>query len=381
MNARAGQGRPLRFLLLLIAGWIGIRTATWTSPWPEVPQLGAVAIAASASAAKVGIPQAAVGGDRRTIAASPLVSKAPPVLRDLSPLSPVLAPVPARTEAPSPFASGRTAASQNLLWMAGMAALPMPQSVADWLDRNQPVARSALPAQTPGPSRLADRVRTLGSDRWHFDSWAQWRPGAGAASGSGQPALLGGSQGGVLASWRLAASDRAPALLVRLTGSPAAGLGPARGELAAGVRVRPLAAVPLSVQGELRAVRQGGVFRTAPAAFVTGGFDAVPVAAGVKLRSYAAAGWVGGKDATGFAEGQLLAEREVASRGSFRIDAGIGSWGAVQRGASRVDVGPTLSLRVPVGDVEARLQADYRLRLAGDAAPGSGPAITLSTGF
>ncbi len=55
-----------------------------------------------------------------------------------------------------------------------------------------------------------------------------------------------------------------------------------------------------------------------------------------------------------------------------------GLWGGVQPGLYRVDAGPRLSMNVGRG---IRLHADYRQRLAGEAAPSSGPALTIAGDF
>jgi hypothetical protein len=52
------------------------------------------------------------------------------------------------------------------------------------------------------------------------------------------------------------------------------------------------------------------------------------------------------------------------------------------RGAARLgDIGPSASLRFPLDGGSARLAIDYRHRIAGNAAPASGVALTLSAGF
>jgi hypothetical protein len=43
----------------------------------------------------------------------------------------------------------------------------------------------------------------------------------------------------------------------------------------------------------------------------------------------------------------------------------------------RVDVGPSLSVKVK----GIRIEADWRQRVGGNAAPGSGPVLTVSAGF
>ena len=53
-------------------------------------------------------------------------------------------------------------------------------------------------------------------------------------------------------------------------------------------------------------------------------------------------------------------------------------WGGVQPGIYRVDAAPRLSMRVRNN---MSVHIDWRQRLAGNAAPGSGPAITLAGDF
>ena len=96
---------------------------------------------------------------------------------------------------------------------------------------------------------------------------------------------------------------------------------------------------------------------------------------------YAAAGYVGGYAATAFVDGQLRVDHHIATIGPTEIRAGGGVWGGAQQGASRVDVGPTASIGLASGHAAARLRFDWRMRVAGDAAPTSGPAVTIAAGF
>jgi len=53
----------------------------------------------------------------------------------------------------------------------------------------------------------------------------------------------------------------------------------------------------------------------------------------------------------------------------------------VQRGAARLDIGPSLGLALPLGTRTLRLAADWRQRIAGPSRPNSGPALSLGTDF
>ena len=106
-----------------------------------------------------------------------------------------------------------------------------------------------------------------------------------------------------------------------------------------------------------------------------------PMPFAMRAEMYAAAGYVGGYGATAFVDGQLRVDHHVATIGPTEIRAGGGAWGGAQQGAGRLDIGPTASVKVSGGQLGARLGVDWRFRVAGDAAPRSGPAMTLAAGF
>ena len=54
---------------------------------------------------------------------------------------------------------------------------------------------------------------------------------------------------------------------------------------------------------------------------------------------------------------------------------------AAQPGVERLDLGPRVALGLPLGRTAATLAAEWRVRVAGDAAPRSGLAITLAADF
>ena len=114
---------------------------------------------------------------------------------------------------------------------------------------------------------------------------------------------------------------------------------------------------------------------------MAGGFEQVRLPMEVTARAYGQAGYVGGDFATPFADGALVAERRAVTFDSGGLSLGAGAWGGAQKGASRVDVGPAVTLNLSAGGAPVRLEADYRVRVAGNAAPGNGGVLTLSTGF
>ena len=116
-----------------------------------------------------------------------------------------------------------------------------------------------------------------------------------------------------------------------------------------------------------------------------GGVNPTPVAAGFRLEAYVEAGAIARRAADGgvegFGDGAARLTRPIARVGKLRLDLGAGSWGAVQRGARRLDVGPTMGIVAPLGRKSMRLTLDWRERVAGDARSGSGPALSLGTDF
>jgi hypothetical protein len=149
---------------------------------------------------------------------------------------------------------------------------------------------------------------------------------------------------------------------------------PAGAELAAGIDWQPFAALPVHVLAERRQ-RLGRDGRSAFALTFYGGASK-SLGQRFRLDAYGQAGMVGLRSRDLFADGALRLSRRAGP-----VELGAGAWGAAQPGAARLDVGPSLAWRLPVPRAELRLQADWRFRLAGGAAPGSGPALTLAVGF
>jgi hypothetical protein len=101
-------------------------------------------------------------------------------------------------------------------------------------------------------------------------------------------------------------------------------------------------------------------------------------------------------NADAYGEVSLLGNGDVVSAGQVRgltpvlskpvsLSAGLGAWGSVQKAGpetiGRLDLGPSAVVRLGQGRFGFEIAADYRQRLAGNAEPGSGPTVTLSTNF
>ncbi|MGV2495425.1 hypothetical protein [Pelagerythrobacter aerophilus] len=365
------RGEPLLILVVLLTAWIGGRAMMWEAPPGPLEAMldGVTRPVLARGAAPRAAPPLTIAtqpeSNRPLVGPGPLPPKQIVLLERLPIWNPQAA-----TEPPPP-ASSEVMASHQLLWLAATAQLPVPSDVAALLR-----ARAAAPA-----SRARPPLAVRKPDRWSFDAWLLLRPGeTGEAAPGGRLASYGASQAGAVIRYHLApGSPHRPAAYARATQALAAGK---ESEFAAGLAARPFAAVPVSVYSELRVTRHGGgEVELRPATFAVTELPPVDLPLGLRGEAYAQAGYVGGKFATAFADGQARVDREVARFDLAKVRAGAGVWGGAQKGAARLDVGPTASLDLEIGDAPARLALDYRWRIAGEAAPGRGIAVTLSTGF
>ena len=153
-------------------------------------------------------------------------------------------------------------------------------------------------------------------------------------------------------------------------------------EVALGLALRPISRLPVSLQGEARYTSTPKSHALRPAVLAVTELPPFALPLGMRGELYGQAGYVGGKFATGFADGQLRLDHRVVQLGKADLRLGGGAWGGIQKGASRLDAGPSLTIGQPLGGpASIRLGADWRFRVAGKAAPGSGPAVTISAGF
>lgn len=382
MIGRTRRGQPLLALGLLLGGWVAVRAAVWEPPRPRVATEAAPALTWQIPAPPVSATPPAAALPQAAATVSPWPALAPSA--GPAPIDQHQAAAPAAGLEPSPIAAPqstvpltpRVAAGHQLLWLAAVSQLPLPPEVAQRL--------ATAPVQPP---RAAPTRAARPPSRWTADDWLLLRPGGNGFNlpGAGLPGAnlpsgaYGASQAGAVLRYRLVPeSGHRPMLYLRASSA----LQRPRGEEAAlGLALRPLPKVPLALMGEARITRtaSGNVLR--PAAALVSELPPQQLPLGVRGEAYVQAGWVGGKDHTAFVDGQARAEKSIANLGKFTLRAGGGAWGGAQRGASRLDLGPTATLAVPLGGANGRISADWRFRVAGDAAPGSGPALTLSAGF
>lgn len=240
-------------------------------------------------------------------------------------------------------------------------------------DIAQVLVASEVEAVSPGIARRD-------TSRWSGDAWLLLRHDAvGTGAGVFAGLSYGASQVGAVLRYRLAPGSRYQPQ-VYLRGSTALN-DPRESELAFGLALRPLAAIPATVLAEGRATRSGGRTRLRPTIAVVSALPRLGLPHGLRSEAYVQGGYVGGSDATGFVDGQARLDHGLLRVGRAELRGGGAMWGGAQRGAGRLDLGPSVTLEFPLGTTNARLAADWRFRTLGQAAPSSGPALTLSAGF
>lgn len=270
----------------------------------------------------------------------------------------------------------RVAVGHSLLLAAGLSQMELPPALAAYL--NPAPAQPGVPAAAPFLTSLPQHALSGAGSRWSGDAWLMMRQDTTTAVASGRPSY-GRSQAGAVVRYRLAPSNaHAPQVYARASSALA---GPPERDVVAGLSARPVPRVPLRVALEARVSETGQGTELRPAAIAITEFPPVALPRGLRGEAYLQGGYVGGRFATAFVDGQGRIEGSVARFGETEVRAGVGAWGGAQEGAARLDVGPTAAASFRLGDARGRIAADYRFRVAGDAEPQSGPALTLSAGF
>ncbi len=364
------QGQPVLFLALLVAGWFLLRVLTWQDPWPTLPE--GLQIAAASHSAEGEVASSKAFSTDGPSPASNLARHA----NDSS-----LGFVANRVDSPIAIVSRVTSASELVRqhFDSDQDKPARPSSGSD-PKAGFPLAQASVKSARDGLGTDETLAPPDNQRRWRFDGWVSLREG-GALSpeGGALPASYGASQVGAVLAYRVAPSSAlSPAVYVR--GSRAL-IEDGESEVAAGLRVRPAQNIPIDLHVEARVTDRPAGTEIRPAVFATAGFYDVALAAGVRARGYAQAGYVHGEFATAFADGKFIAERTLARHNAGAIHFGAGAWGGAQEGASRLDIGPSISSDLKLGQGGARLELDYRFRIAGNAEPANGAVLTLSTGF
>ncbi len=233
----------------------------------------------------------------------------------------------------------------------------------------------AIAGETPQAADWARERRRL-NRQWSVNAYALFRDAGADGSAAASPVLGGGQSGAMMAYLIDPLAQRPLAIIARfyaahdnrnlIDGDTAQG--------AFGVRWQPRSGVSIAAE------RLVGIGRA------TSGDWNIRVAAGgerrirrVMVDGYGEAGVRGNGDV--YAGGQARAAVALGRLGGVAFSAGPGAWGSVQSGfttVSRVDLGVGVIGSLPAG---VAVTADWRWRVAGNAAPVSGPAVTVSFGF
>ncbi|WP_265587348.1 hypothetical protein [Sphingomicrobium arenosum] len=398
-----------RFLALIVAGWVGLRVLgtglsgdpSLAAPPASASDLPPATLAAAAAPPAVPTDSAPLGA-RYSIPSSTAPAVPPgAVLTPYGYLIPFAGPPgaaaayylpPQGQPAPAPAPAAHTHRYEQIPIplpyavpqpVATASAMLDPALIGYSLSDGSPLYASAssssATAAVPPPvmtTPAAAGTRDAGPaplDRWQLSGWSFTRE-AYSTDLAGTPGLapgsmLGGDQAGVRLIYN---HNRRLGLAARLSSATGAVRGD---EVALGLRYTPVPGLPLALTAERReAIGEGPAARSAFAFFAETGLYGRPLGRGLTLDAYAQAGLVGITDPDLFIDGAATASLPLWRK----IRLGGGLWGAAQPGASRLDIGPRLSMPVYRG---VTLHADYRQQLAGNARPGSGPALTLAADF
>ncbi len=268
---------------------------------------------------------------------------------------------------------------------------------------NRPVTGSALQSHAARADTIAPRLALSSTDapppqtetvtntaplplaqrsapRFQTSAWALIRGGgasvqngAGPLGDSGQ---LGGSQMGFRTSYAL---DARPS--ISLTARVSTPLSSTAGtEIALGIALKPLKTLPITIIVERR-IALDSAGRDDFELLAAGGVYDRPLGHNMRVNAYSQLGVVGVTRRDAFADGSIEVEHPLVKVQNMNVAFGGGAWGAAQPGVSRLDAGPEVLVRARFGPATLKLTASYRLRIAGDAAPDTGPAISLGADF
>ncbi len=376
-----------RFILIALAGWVGLRALSLGMiPGGEAFAFERHAPRGKASPASGGAPLPPVVATQ--FAPIEPVARAEPIPPYYSPVAPYAAfpQVYAMPNAvPVAYSRGpaviRYAASPALprAWgppeVEGFSLAPAAARYAGTTTPLDQWPLASIASERSGPtskraqSTPAEMIRAIpGIDRLSMSAWAMIRrdPGSSSLAANGQ---LGGSQAGSRLLWRFD-----PHLAASLRTSAPIGGTQRSAELAAGLRWQPIMRLPLALTAERRQSFGRDKGRSGFALFAEGGVYERPIALRFTLDAYLQAGAVGIRDHAAFVDGSATLTRPLWRD----VSAGFGMWGGAQPGLARLDVGPRLSWRI---GRSMRVHADFRHRFLGEAAPGSGPVLTLAGDF
>ncbi|MGC6401451.1 hypothetical protein ACNI3Q_12840 [Sphingomonas sp. FW199] len=354
MSLGQAAGRPLRFAGLVLTGWVSLRVLVLWSQTGNLPD-----------AIRQGVP----GGTmvERLVAQTDLMAAlpGPAAAQAALPRAVPLAPAPQiapRLLAPASNPVPGLLAIHTPAHVAEPDRIRMASAAIALIDPIHLVAPESSPRLMPDAGALGPRPGGLSGS-----AWLVARGGSGSTvAGQGQ---LGGAQAGA----RLRYPVAGPALTAMAgVNLPLATTGR---ELVTGIEWRPVRA-PITLIAERRDAIDG-VAGTAVGAGAVMGMGPSPVGGGVSVELYGQGGALVRDRIQPYADGAARALRPVGGG----ISLGGGVWGGAQRDAARLDIGPSAVATVRLGPQPVRIALDWRQRVAGDAAPDSGPALTVGLDF
>lgn len=356
---RTANGRPLRFFAMLLAGWMMLRLFGPGIMTPAQLPPSSIAIALPSSLASLATPLILATSAMATQrASSPFAFEAQWENHSRSTPGSDVLPTPYRKED---------------MPVDLMNFITFTTAFANRHYASDPGYISGLHGPTASPAPLLIMEPT--ADRWRAGAWLLWRNG-GAEGNKGVPAgQLGGSQAGVRLDY-----DIAPHAKIRMTAYSrltSALQSPTAPETAVGLSIQPLRAVPITLAAERR-IALGVGARNANAVMAVGGFGPKLLAPSIMAEAYVQTGIVGFRQRDAFIDGKFSLTAPLAGT-PLRLGAALS--GGAQPGLNRLDIGPELQVRLPLPQSNARLSVEWRERIAGQARPGSGLAITLAADF
>jgi hypothetical protein len=265
-------------------------------------------------------------------------------------------------------------------------------ALAPWQDSGRPsglltplrVVQDSKPLSTGRDTPPTNALAPPGKAGTHYEerrwgaelyAYSFWRFASADRPALAPGAQYGGSQSGMIATIDpFGEPDRGLALLARGAVTPD---GEER-ELSFGLRWKPAAGWPILLSAERRLRANAPDHFTA---YLSGGVDALKLPGRWQLDAYGQMGYASGRNGGEFFDAQARLTQSLGELAGTPVAVGVGGWAGGQRGSKRMDVGPTVNAKINAGPTFVLVQLDWRLRVAGNARPKDGLALTLSTGF
>jgi hypothetical protein len=412
MNFGPRRGHPLVALGMMLTAWVSLRVAVWHEAANAAFHRGVAQSIGALPSRETGLADASGTTPRAESLQMAAFTPWPATGR---PFAAVFAPVPIApfgesgakgspsaiaSSSATPAALAQAAPPAEGGWFGYSIAAPSSTSPSErqdirsgrrsaWFlsllhhDGGGSTAHLAGPGGNEAPAAPAAAQPPRATGRWSGDSWYLVRHGGAAAppaSAGPIPATYGADQTGAVLRYALSRQD--PHHLAAYGRVTSALNGTVDSEIALGLQGRPIASVPVVALGEVRVSRRADGVHLRPSVMAVTQLPTVPLAFGAQGNLYLQGGYVAGPYATAFIDGQVHFDRRLTAIGKGELLIGGGGWGGAQKGAARLDLGPEASWRFGLGHkAGARVSVDYRFKVAGDAEPPSGPALTLAAGF